>query len=153
MTPTLAEAVLWAHAISSGGMFGVIWFVQVVHYPLFARVGADAFAAYESTHQSRTSIIVAPLMLAQAACALSVWVIPGTAAWWAPTATLLTAATWALTFLVSVPLHARLSGGFDARAVRLLVLTNWPRTAAWTAHFVVSLWMLAEGVAGREGAA
>ena len=35
------------HVLATWFMTGVIWFVQVVHYPLMARVGAEGFAAYE----------------------------------------------------------------------------------------------------------
>ena len=38
--------VLLAHAAATLFMVGLIWFVQVVHYPLFARVGPDAFVPY-----------------------------------------------------------------------------------------------------------
>ncbi len=45
-------------------MTGLIWFVQIVHYPLFARVlrntAPDAFRAYEASHANRTSFVVFP---------------------------------------------------------------------------------------------
>jgi len=43
-------------------MTGVIWFVQVVHYPLFAGVGEERFVAYQATHSRSTTVVVAPLM-------------------------------------------------------------------------------------------
>ncbi|MEM1060732.1 MAG: hypothetical protein AAGJ97_00240, partial [Planctomycetota bacterium] len=39
---------------------------------------------------------------------------------------------WLSTFLVQVPLHARLERGFDETAHRRLVGSNVWRTAAWT---------------------
>ncbi len=50
-------------------MVGVIWFVQIVHYPLFARVGAGGFPAYSERHSRLTGLVVGPLMLAEAATA------------------------------------------------------------------------------------
>jgi hypothetical protein len=38
------EAVLLTCVASTLFMTGLSWFVQVVHYPLFAAVGPDAFA-------------------------------------------------------------------------------------------------------------
>jgi hypothetical protein len=38
------------HLAATAAMVGLIWFVQVVHYPLFASVGADEFVAYENAH-------------------------------------------------------------------------------------------------------
>ena len=37
--------VLLTHLAATLYMVGVIWFVQVVHYPLFARAGAEGFAS------------------------------------------------------------------------------------------------------------
>ena len=46
------EAVLLVvHLAATAAMCGLIWFVQVVHYPLFAGVGDDGFTAYEQRHQ------------------------------------------------------------------------------------------------------
>ena len=40
------------HLASTLFMVGVIWFVQVVHYPLFAKIGTMEFPGYEQTHTS-----------------------------------------------------------------------------------------------------
>ena len=63
------HALTLVHAAATIGMGGVAWFVQVVHYPLFALVGGD-FAAYEERHANRTTLVVAPLMTVEAATAL-----------------------------------------------------------------------------------
>lgn len=136
-----AEIGAWLHAFATLLMCGLVWFVQVVHYPLFARVGPEAFAAYEAIHQSRTTMIVAPLMLTEAAVAVLLLVARPAGL---PTGLLianaiLLAAVWGLTFFGAVPLHARLGAGFDAEAHRRLVAINWPRTLAWTAKSVVAL--------------
>jgi hypothetical protein len=40
-------------------MTGVIWYVQMAHYPLFANVGRQAFAEYHLLHNSATTLVVA----------------------------------------------------------------------------------------------
>lgn len=35
----LPGALLLVHAAATWAMVGLVWFVQVVHYPLFAQVG------------------------------------------------------------------------------------------------------------------
>jgi hypothetical protein len=55
---------------------------------------------------------------------------------------------WATTGLVQVPLHARLTQGFDAAAHRRLVATNWVRTAAWALRAGLVCWMLGRGLGG-----
>ncbi|MEW6321020.1 MAG: hypothetical protein AB1635_08015 [Acidobacteriota bacterium] len=139
------SAVLLVHFGATLLLTGLIWFVQVVHYPLFASVGHDAFARYEERHTARTTWVVAPLMIAEAATAL--WLSwsppPGTAplAW---IGAALLAAIWLSTFLVQVPAHRRLAAGFDAAVHARLVRTNWIRTVAWTMRtMVVSAWSAA----------
>ena len=37
---------LIVHAVSTWFMVGLIWMIQTVHYPLFARLGDDTFVRY-----------------------------------------------------------------------------------------------------------
>ena len=48
---------------------GLIWTIQVVHYPLFSRVGREGFAAYEQAHSGMITPLVGPVMLAELAAA------------------------------------------------------------------------------------
>jgi hypothetical protein len=64
------RALLFAHLVSTLLMVGIIWFVQVVHYPLMACVGVEHFRRYSQLHQSRTSLVVAGPMLVEALSAI-----------------------------------------------------------------------------------
>lgn len=125
-------------------LVGLIWTVQVVHYPLMNGVGEAGFRAYHARHAQAITWIVAPLMLVEILTAVSLAVapVPGVPAWlgWAGLALVLL--VWAVTALVSVPLHQRLESGFDAGVHTRLVNTNWIRTAAWTARGLLTLAML-----------
>jgi hypothetical protein len=134
-----------AHLVATWSMVGLIWFVQVVHYPLFALVGSDGFVGYESAHRVRTTFVVGPPMVAEAATTVLLLVAPPASTGRAlPLVGLvLLAIVWASTILLQVPEHDRLSVRFDDQAVRRLVLTNWVRTAAWSARGAVSIAMLA----------
>lgn len=141
MTPI----ALALHAAVTGAMTGLAWFVALVHYPLMAAVGRDEFPLYERLHQQRTTWLVAPLMIAEAA--LSVWLAvfppPGVPAWQAATGALLVAAIWLSTFSVQVPLHTKLAAGFDASLHRRLVSSHWWRTAAWTLRSLLAFaWLV-----------
>ncbi len=69
--------VLLVHIAATLFMTGLIWFVQIVHYPLFSSVGADGFVAYEAAHTARTTWVVGPPMLLEAGtAALFVWLRP-----------------------------------------------------------------------------
>lgn len=136
--------VLLLHVLSTLVMVGVIWIVQVVHYPLFAGVGEAGWRAYEAQHQSRITWVVGPTMLVELATA--VWLVvqrPAAFPAWAVVAgAALVGVIWASTAFVQVPLHNALGGAFDADAHRRLVATNWLRTAAWTARGLLVLWLL-----------
>ena len=129
--------------VSTLGMVGVIWFVQVVHYPLFDKVGSSGFRDYEQDHQRRTTLVVAPLMLTEAVTAVALfWLRPEGIP--TPTAVVglgLIAILWASTFLWQVPAHGRLAKSFDSATHRNLVRSNWLRTVAWSARGVLVCWM------------
>lgn len=133
-------------------LVGIIWFVQLVAYPLFARVGPADFAAYHEAHSRLITYLVAPLMLGELAFA-TVWifepvaVVPRHVAWAGAT---LAVAAWVVTMFVSVPQHAILARGFDARALQVLVVTNWLRTAVWTLRGAILLWVGAVISSPRE---
>ena len=128
-------------------MFGLIWFVQVVHYPLFLAVGPDHFAAYEAAHGNRTTYVVAPLMLVELITALAMLAPalrpPAVSAPEAWLGAAMVGVIWFSTAFVQVPLHNRLQGGYSAQTIARLVATNWVRTAAWTARVALLLrWTL-----------
>lgn len=133
-----SDAVLiLVHAAATWFLVGLIWIVQVVHYPLFAGVGADGYVAYQRSHMTRITWIVAPAMFAEVfAAGALVWLV-GTPLAWIGAALLVL--VWVSTFGVQVPLHARLTESFDARTHRLLVTTNWARTLLWSARGVIAL--------------
>jgi hypothetical protein len=140
-----AALVLTAHLAATWAMVGLIWFVQVVHYPLLALVGSGGFEHYEGAHRLRTSIVVGPPMLVEAVTAL--WLVlapPAGLGRILPAAGLaLVGVIWGSTVVLQVPEHDRLSEGFDIGAVRRLVVSNWVRTVAWSARGALTLAMLA----------
>ncbi len=140
----MMAAVVLLHAISTLGMFGVIWFVQVVHYPLFGKVGVDQFNSYEHSHQQRTTVVVMPLMLIEAFTSLTLvfYRPPGVPFAAAVAGLILVILIWASTFFWQVPKHGKLSRGFDAATHRQLVLSNWLRTFAWSLRAGLVCWML-----------
>lgn len=137
--------VLVAQAVASGMMAGIIWFVQVVHYPLFAAVGPADRVPYAVANQRRTTGVVLPPMLVEAAAALWLALRPPAeiGRWPAVAGLVLVALLWLSTLAVQMPLHGRLARDGDAATVRSLVRGNWPRTLLWTARAVLAAWMLA----------
>jgi hypothetical protein len=140
--------VLLAHLAATLFMVGVVWFVQVVHYPLFSRVGSEKFSLYSEAHSRLTTYVVGPPMLVEAATALLlVFSRPdGVPLAAALIGLALVAVVWLSTVLLQVPRHTALGSGFDRRAWSGLVLSNWVRTVAWSARGVLVLWMAARAI-------
>ena len=126
-------------------VLGGIWFVQIVVYPLFAKVGADEYVGYHKFYSSRIPLPV---------------ILPGFASFLVPVAlvsfgpdsvpawmTLANAACGfvglAVTVVLEIPRHARLErGGKQDKVIRELVRYNWPRTLSITGSALLTLLML-----------
>jgi uncharacterized membrane protein len=141
---TAAAWLLVVQLAASGAMTGIIWFVQVVHYPLLAEVGPAEAVDYELRNTHLTTFVVLPPMVVELVCGLLlVAARPAhVAAWLAWTGLALIAAAWASTGLIQVPAHRILSERASQAAVRSLVRGNWIRTAAWSARLGVAAAML-----------
>ena len=130
MSTNTSGLILLAHLAATLFMMGVIWFVQVVHYPLFAKVGAAGFTVYEREHVRRTGwVLMGPMLLE---LTLSIWAAVRLGGWMAWTGLALITLIWITTWAVQVPAHRRLESGFDPVVCRRLTRSNWWRTAAWT---------------------
>lgn len=131
-----ASCLLLLNVVLAAYLTGLIWTVQLVHYPGFALVPATGFAAYHRAHLRRMGWVVMAPMVAELLLAAAWTWVAGTAVAWAGLGLLLV--IWAVTFFVSVPLHNRLVTDGPAYAtVYGLVRTNWLRTLAWTVRLVV----------------
>jgi hypothetical protein len=140
--------LLLAHAAATLFMVGVIWFVQLVHYPLFARVGRPGFAAYSGSHTRLTGLVVGPPMLLEAATAVAlvVWTPPGISVPLVWAGLILVAGIWLSTAFLQSPRHTTLGRGFDPSAHRFLVTSNWLRTVLWSLRGLVVLCILSEAM-------
>lgn len=144
MNPRVAEFAAIAQALASVGMFGVIWMVQLVHYPLMRFVSESQFARFETAHRVRISWVVGPLMLVEGVCVLAfLFAPPAGLPWWLPWAgAAAEAVAIGTTVLISAPLHERLNARFDPALLNRLIATNWIRTVAWTARAGLAIAML-----------
>ena len=138
------DPLLIAHAGITCFLCGLIWTVQCVHYPLFARVGPEAFTAYGREHRTRIARVVAPAMLVELGLAGALLLRPGAPVpqWSTLLGAVLLLWIWAVTALGAVPRHRELERGFAAEAHRGLLRVNWQRTLAWSMRSALALWML-----------
>jgi hypothetical protein len=118
------------HLSACAFMTGLIWLVQIVHYPGFVYVDVKGWSEFHRFHSARISWIVLPVMVTELVTGFFLFF--QFSGWIYNANFLAILLTWATTFFVSVPLHNRLSQRRDEDIVRKLVLTNWLRTSLWT---------------------
>ena len=149
MIGNVTALVLLANVASTLILVGLIWFVQVVHYPQFARVGAERFTQYQLEHARRTTWVVAlPMLVEVVTTAALVWKPPAPnleIVCWAGLSMVIV--IWVSTALLQVPRHQALATKFDSEAHRALVLSNWIRTAAWSMRGVLVLCLVNQTLA------
>lgn len=131
--------VLVLALVATWGMVGVIWTMQLVHYPLLGELSSFAPGTAASDHARRITWVVGPLMAVEGVAALALLVQrPATmsvaSAWGAA---VLLAVALGSTVLLQVPQHTKLAAGHDDAVVTALIAGNWIRTVAWTAKGVL----------------
>lgn len=144
--PTAMEHLLLLNVVAVLALTGIIWFIQIVHYPLFAAVGRDGWEAYHREHSRRTTwVVIVPMTVdLVTSAALVLERPPGVESWLAVAGALAAIATWAVTGALAVPAHRALGAGWNGAIGSRLVRVNWLRTVAWTTHAAVVLAMLAQ---------
>lgn len=139
----MPTTLLLVHVAATWFMVGLIWLIQLVHYPLFAAVGSGGFVAYAEGHRRRiTPVVVVPMLVELVTGGILLVARPEEiASWLVWLGAALIGVVWLVTASVSSPLHGRLAPAFDPVLGRRLVATNWVRTAAWSVRGVLTLVM------------
>lgn len=114
----------------NAGLVVLIWLVQIIIYPGMHGWDHSRFESLHRAYCRRIALIVGPLMPAQAVLAFYQLAVVGDFV--TLTQVMLICLVAGVTVFISMPLHRRLSGGYDAEAVNRLIRTNWLRTAGWS---------------------
>ncbi len=136
--------ILLAHIISTSIMCGVIWVVQLVHYPLFKFVRINDFPEFERSHCNRITLIVLPTMGVELLSAILLVYISKENLIYQVNLFLLIL-IWISTFLVQTRQHQKLSSGFDENIHKNLVNFNWIRTILWSIRILLLFYIVAYG--------
>lgn len=138
------HTIFFLHLAATLFMMGVIWFVQLVHYPLLREIDGYRESAYEFTHLRRATWVFAPPMVLETATA--VWLF-----WKEPDfmrielhwlGLALLAVIWLVT-LFQATKHQILASAFDEDTHRKLVRSNLLRSVAWSLRAGLVLYILA----------
>lgn len=122
--------------------FGAICFVQVVHYPLFDKVGDSSFQRYHQLHVLRTTFLLGTTLSLEMLLNIGTFFLHPFS-WHRSLPLIFLVIGWAVTFFMSVPQHNKLERGFSEKAHRTLLISNWIRVLCWggalTAIFELSV--------------
>jgi len=140
----MTRITLALNAASTFMMMGIVWFAQVVHYPLLDEVGFEALPSYQRLNIQLTTSLAGPIMAMEAGTALILaWKRPAAVSRSAAmTGLALVAVIWISTAILQLPQHEALAGGFDPAAHAALVGSNWIRTIAWSLRGALVVWMI-----------
>ncbi len=135
--------IIFLHILSTAIMTGIIWFVQIIHYPLFSFVKDANFISYEREHIRLTKYLIMPAMAIELVSAFALVFIsrPEVQLFYSINLVLLLL-IWVSTFFIQVPLHSKLTQLKDDSAIKRLVNSNWIRTALWSFRLVLLIAIL-----------
>lgn len=132
--------VLALHCLASFSMFGVIWIVQLVHYPLFMYVDQTSFQKFEKIHVNRIAFIVIPLMLTEFLSGIYLWYLTHDHLY--AYNFFIIILIWLSTAFLSIPYHNKLIKQKSKMAIKGLINTNWIRTTLWSIKALILFYIL-----------
>ena len=130
------DFLFFLNVISAFLLTGVIWTIQIVHYPSFHYIDKLSFTNFHNFHERRISIIVMPLMLIELITSIALYIHNMWSIIFALNL-LIVGLIWCSTFFVQVPIHSILSEKKDKNLIEKLVNTNWIRTFLWSIRMLL----------------
>ena len=136
--------IFWINVASTWFMVGLIWLIQMVHYPLFGYVGKKEFGTFHKKHKILITPVIGIVMIVELVTAvIIIFQIPkGIPNWMAIVGIILLGVVWFSTLLLQIPYHNKLTSKFDESVLKMLVKTNWIRTICWSLRGIIVLMML-----------
>ncbi len=122
-------------------MVGVIWVIQLVHYPSFHFINKKDYNRFQDFHMKRITYIVMPTMLIElfSGVYLILSGLKGEIIFLI--SIILLGLIWLQTAIFFTRIHQRLTIGYQKNLVDNLVKINWFRTIAWSGRLILLLYM------------
>lgn len=124
------------HLFATFSMFGIIWMVQLVHYPSFKYVEESLYRKFQYFHMGRITFVVGPLMLIELISLALVMFTQYKNIYFLISSVMLVL-IWLNTALWNVPLHNKLLANKSDEVIDKLVISNWPRTILWSGRCIL----------------
>ena len=135
--------MLIIHLIATSVMVGVIWVIQLVHYPSFHFIELKQYTTFQRFHMSRISYVVIPAMLTELFTLILIIISMDQIDTLVLASAILLIFIWLITAVFFSGIHQKLTLGYDQTVVDKLVKLNWGRTLLWTLRLLfISIYML-----------
>ena len=129
--------VLLGHLIFTSIMTGVIWVIQIVHYPSFHFIEKELYTAFQKFHMNKISIIVIPIMLAELITGMMLFLDKSSKSPFLTISIIILVLIWLITGVFFTKAHNELIAGYQELVVNQLVAMNWIRTLLWTLRLLL----------------
>ena len=134
--------MLVLHLISTSVMVGVIWVIQLVHYPSFHFIELKQYTDFQRFHMSRISYVVIPAMFTELFTLILIVISMDKIDNLVLASAILLIFIWLMTAVFFSGVHQRLTLGYEQAVVDKLVKLNWGRTLLWTLRLLlISIYM------------
>ena len=130
------DFIFFLNVISAFFLTGVIWTIQIVHYPSFHYIDKLSFVNFHQFHERRISIIVMPLMILELISSVALYFNDMSNHTFLLNL-IVVGLIWCSTFFIQVPIHNILSQKKDNMMIEKLVSTNWIRTFLWSMRILL----------------
>ena len=127
------------HFLSTSLMVGIIWVIQLLHYPAFHFIKEIDYVEFQHFHMQRISFIVVPAMILELLSAfMLVYYIRSNLL---TVCLIILLVIWLITFVFFTKLHQSLLDGYDKKIVDKLVKINWSRTILWSLRLIILIYI------------
>ena len=130
------DFLFFLNVVSAFLLTGIIWIIQIVHYPSFYYIDKQLFVNFHQFHEYRISIIVMPLMFIELISSIALYINDMSNITFALNL-IIVGLIWCSTFFIQVPIHNILSQKKDNKMIKKLVNTNWIRTFLWSIRMLL----------------
>ncbi len=136
------ETIIIVNLFASFFLCGLIWIIQIVHYPFFKYTDPQRFEEAMTFHRKKISLIVVPIMLVELVSSFWLSFFSKIYTTHHIAGFIIVLLIWGITFTIQVPLHGKLSNNRNQQIIHKLVQSNWTRTVLWSAKALLGIWIL-----------
>ena len=135
------DDLIIAHFTSTSIMVGVIWVIQLVHYPSFKYVKDSDYIIFQKYHMSNISYIVFPSMFTELITSLLIF-FSGEKSFLFMLSMICLSLIWVITGVLFTKFHSTLQKGKDLKMIEKMIKANWIRTLLWTMRLIMILFVI-----------